>query len=257
MNRKKELNRLARFIHYILGLHPDEFGLLTDDKGFVKIKDLLKVLHEEPDWRHIGKSHINEMMMTLTNPPVQTKDAMIRDINQDHPPPKTPAKDQDLPKLLYTAIRSRAWPHVASNGLKPLGGLSHVLLCKEKSLCDKIGKRTDQNPVLLTINCSKAQKENVRFYFFGKHLVLSAFLPPTCISGPPFPKEKHQQKTTKPVPDNKRKERSKTPGSYFPDLGADQHQDRRRSKNKNQKTVDWKRQRKKDKRKNQQKWPGE
>ena len=40
MSRVNELKKQAKFLAYILGVHPDEFGLVPDKEGFVKIKDL-------------------------------------------------------------------------------------------------------------------------------------------------------------------------------------------------------------------------
>jgi putative RNA 2'-phosphotransferase len=33
-------------LSYVLGRRPDEFGLVPDADGFVRLKDLLKALHE-------------------------------------------------------------------------------------------------------------------------------------------------------------------------------------------------------------------
>jgi len=41
---------LAKMLAYVLGRRPDEFGLIPDAEGFVRIKDLLKALHEEEGW---------------------------------------------------------------------------------------------------------------------------------------------------------------------------------------------------------------
>lgn len=254
MKRINELNKLARFIHYILGLNPDEFGLVPDEKGYVKIKELIKVLHEEPGWRHIRKSHINEIRLTLTDPLFHIHDSMIRAADQDRLPEKMAAGNKDLPKLLFTAIRSRAWPHVAAHGLKPSGGMPYILLFKEKTMAERIGRRTDQNPILVSVNSSLAQKKDVDFFVFGNHLFLSTDLPKTCISGPPVPKDKLPHKT-KANPKKDEKKRSTTPGSYFPDLTGEAGKDKPFDRKNKSKTTDWKRQRRSDKRRSRHKWP--
>ena len=60
-----DLKKQARFLKYILGLRPDEFGLVPDRDGYVKIKDLLKAVHEEAGWRSFRQANINEMMLSL------------------------------------------------------------------------------------------------------------------------------------------------------------------------------------------------
>ncbi|MCK7505928.1 MAG: hypothetical protein MZV70_18885 [Desulfobacterales bacterium] len=49
---------LAKMLAYVLGRRPDEFGLIPDAEGFVKIKDLLKALHEEDGWGYVNQSHL-------------------------------------------------------------------------------------------------------------------------------------------------------------------------------------------------------
>ncbi len=44
MSRQRSPQQLAKFISYILARRPDEFGLVPDPNGFVKIKDLLKAI---------------------------------------------------------------------------------------------------------------------------------------------------------------------------------------------------------------------
>ena len=40
MKLNHDLKKQAKFLTYILGIRPDEFGLVPDKEGYVKIKDL-------------------------------------------------------------------------------------------------------------------------------------------------------------------------------------------------------------------------
>ena len=40
MGRNKDLRKLSKFLEYALGRNPDEFGLVPDGDGFVRIKEL-------------------------------------------------------------------------------------------------------------------------------------------------------------------------------------------------------------------------
>ena len=73
-----DLKKQARFLKYILGLRPDEFGLVPDRDGYVKIKDLLKAVHEEAGWRSFRQANINEMMLSLAPPPLEISENRIR-----------------------------------------------------------------------------------------------------------------------------------------------------------------------------------
>ena len=78
MAANQPLNKFSKFLSYVLGHKPDEFGLLPDQEGYVKLKDLLKAVNEEEGWRHIRKTAIDELMITLPHPPVDIKGALIR-----------------------------------------------------------------------------------------------------------------------------------------------------------------------------------
>jgi hypothetical protein len=48
MKHSLAVDKLAKMLFYMLGRHPEEFCLLPDENGYVKIKDLMKALGEEP-----------------------------------------------------------------------------------------------------------------------------------------------------------------------------------------------------------------
>ena len=62
--RIRESQQLARFIQYVLGHRPDEFGLVTDGRGFTPVADLLKVLQEE-GWHQVRRNHLDTLSYHL------------------------------------------------------------------------------------------------------------------------------------------------------------------------------------------------
>lgn len=74
MTQPKSLKQLSKFLGYILGYSPCEFGLIPDSDGFVKIKELLKAVCEEDGWRHVRWNHIREIMITETHPPIEVQE---------------------------------------------------------------------------------------------------------------------------------------------------------------------------------------
>jgi putative RNA 2'-phosphotransferase len=98
MKRSSATEKLAKMLYYLLGRHPEEFGLVPDPEGWVKIRDLLRALSEEPDWRHVRASHINEVLLARYDPPVEVADGCIRARDRSRLPAPLPAPH--LPKLL-------------------------------------------------------------------------------------------------------------------------------------------------------------
>ncbi len=197
MGKPHPLKPLAKFLAYILGHRPDEFGLVPDPDGFIKIKDLLKVLSEEVGWRHIRRSHINELLITLPHPPIEIREKRIRAVSREKLPQFGIASN--LPKLLYTGIRKRAYPHVLDKGISPMGQ-SHVILSSTREMAQRIGCRIDQEPILLTVNVDQAESRGVIFHQAGSLIFLAEHIPAGVFSGPPLPKQKIElKKEDKPI----------------------------------------------------------
>ena len=197
MGKPHPLKPLAKFLAYILGNRPDEFGLVPDLNGYIKIKDLLKVLSQEEGWRHIRRSHINEILITLPQPSIEIRENRIRAVSREKLPPLCIASS--LPKLLYTCIRKKAYPHVLDKGISPMGQ-SHVILSSTREMAQRIGDRIDQEPILLTVNTDKAMTRGVIFHQAGSVIFLAEHIPPEVFSGPPLPKQKIElKKEDKPL----------------------------------------------------------
>jgi len=245
MGPKKSQNQLAKFLAYMLGRKPDEFGLVPDADGFVKLKEFMLAIGEEEGWRHVRQPILNELMVTMPDPPVEITENRIRATNRDHLPKIRHALD--LPKLLYTAVTQKSHPDVLEKGILPTRH-DYVILTAEKSMALRIGKRRDPSPVLLTVNVLNTEQEGIFFKQAGEKLYLADNIPANCFTGPPLPKEKPETRKHKkpPIP-----ERPKMPGSYFVDFQKNSE----KHKNAADKSESWKRNKKRIRREKQNKWP--
>ena len=211
MSLQRSPKQLAKFIDYILSRRPDEFGLVLDADGYVKIKELLKAVNEEAGFRYVRRAHLNEIMLTVPEHSFEMSDNIIRSTEQDRLPQSEYAMDP--PKLLYTCVRQKAYPHVHEKGIRPTG-YSQVVLSSTTDMAQRMGKRFDPAPVLLTVQVQNAVDRGVVFFQSGEHLFLADFIPAECFSGPPLPKEKPDIK--KPEPQMARPQ-PESAGSYFID----------------------------------------
>ena len=248
MGQRKSPKQLAKYITYIMGRKPDEFGLVPDMDGFVKMKELIKAICEEEGLRYVRSSHIDEILITLSNPPIEILDNLVRAKSRDHLPRRMPASN--LPKLLYTCIRRKAYPSVMDKGIFPIGR-GHVILSPEKKLAEKIGKRIDQTPVLLTVQTQKVVKIGVILIQAGDLIFMAKTIPVGCFTGPPPPKEKPEPK--KEVALKKEKPKS-LPGTFLMDLSDEKDLKKRSIHQRRRKEITWKKERKKMKRKKENMW---
>jgi len=234
MGRRKDPVKLSKVLAYALGRNPDEFGLVPDGDGFIKIKELLKAFHEEDGWSFVRKAGIAEVLYSIANPPVEVVDDRIRALKREHLVERGYAAEPPL--LLYTCVRRRAYPSTLKNGINPMGR-NHVVLASDADLALRLGRRFDGDPVLLTINVDQAHDLGCLFLKASPRLFLCRHIPGGCFRGPALPKEK---KDTPSKEVQKKSSRSETPGSYFPDLSEPRPPGHRTKKQRRRDEVTWK-----------------
>ncbi len=191
MKQVRSPERLSKLIAYILARNPHEFGLVTDSDGYVKLKTFLKAVSEEDRWRYVRRSHLDEILVTIQNPPFEIRDNLIRATDRSHLPRHTPTDNP--PKLLYTCVREKAYPVVLQKGIFPMGGL-YVILSSDRDMAERIGKRFDQTPVVLTVNTFQSITKGAFFHLAGDYIYLAETIPPGCFTGPTLPKSKTESK---------------------------------------------------------------
>jgi putative RNA 2'-phosphotransferase len=237
--------RLAKFLSYILGRRPDEFGLMPDRDGYFKIKDLLKALSEETGWSYARRSHLQEVLLTCSQPDIEIDNERIRASTRTHLPPLHPAADP--PKLLYTCIRRRAYPRVHDRGIAPVED-APVVLATLPELALRMGRRKDPDPVLLTVNTAQGQASGSVYHQFGKLLYTTDFVAAGTFSGPPLPKE---PPATGKSPATEPPRPAVAPGSFI--LDPQRAMSPQPGKSDRRKQSDWKRERRQQRRHKQKK----
>jgi putative RNA 2'-phosphotransferase len=229
MAYQKSPQPLSKFISYVLGRKPDEFGLVLAPDGFVKIKDLLKAVCEEDGWKYVRRCHIDEILFSLPAPPFEIKDNFIRAKDRSNLPPLAVAKNP--PKLLYVCVRRKAHPFVLDKGIFPTGH-SHVILSSSRRQAERMGKRLDPEPVLLTVHVRKSVQEGIVFYQAGDTLYLADLIRADCFTGPPLPK--YQKEAQKPAI-RKESVSHKPAGSFILEIKDKKEQKDRTKENKKRK----------------------
>jgi putative RNA 2'-phosphotransferase len=219
-NHQFKVEDLSRLLVYVLGRRPYEFGLIPEWNGFVSYKELLQALHEEPGWGYVRRSHINEVLLGKDRTLFESEEKGIRVLEKKwqldlNTPSESP------PKILFTPVRRKAHPVVMERGLRATEG-RHLVLCQDRDMALRIGKRRDHEPVLLEIPARAAQGEGFLFYPFG-NLHLTPQIPPRFIAGPPVSKEVLETRKVADIKTEKRKEkRHVIPAGSFPlDISRD------------------------------------
>jgi len=215
---------LSRFMVYVLGHRPDEFGLVPDRDGFVSYKELLQAIHEEQGWRHVTRSHINEVLLGKDRKLFQAEDAGIR-VREMHWHKDLKSPTFLLPNILFIPVRRRAHPVAMEKGLKSSGTRS-LVLSPDRHMAMRIGRRRDQNPVVLEVKAKAAASRGARFYTFGD-LFLSKEIPVDFIPGPPVSKELLERRRTAKAEKEDSRKADFTPGTFTLDISRDPDPNRR------------------------------
>jgi len=185
-----KLDSIVKLLNYVLGYRPDEFGLIPDPDGYIPVKELLKAIHEEENYGYVRESHIREILLGPDRFSFECINQRIRSLERRFVTDFT-IPCPELPVILYAPIRRRAHAHVMEKGLSA-GNHKYLLLTLEKDFAERIGRRTDPEPVLLEIRAHEAGRTGNRFTAFGD-LFLTKEIPVRFIAGPPVPKEVIEQ----------------------------------------------------------------
>jgi putative RNA 2'-phosphotransferase len=215
MGRSRTLQSLAKMLTYVLARRPDEFGLVPDADGYVKIKDLLKALHEDEGLRYVNRSHLSEIILSVPEAPIEISENRIRARNRETLAPRTEA--EALPKVLFTAIRRRAYAVVLERGVQAADH-ARIVMTASREVAERLGKRIDPEPVILTVLVQSCRDQGVTFAQAGEGLFLADRIPPGGFSAPPLPLEKRAQARPPEKPADA-STRSETPGSFVIDAG--------------------------------------
>ncbi len=252
MGKNRTPQQLAKFIGYILERHPDEFGLVLDPNGFVKIKELVKAVNEEEGYGYVRRSHLNEIQISIPAC-LEIVDDTIRAVNRQRL--TAPAPAECPPQILFTCVRSKAHAAILEKGIFPQGA-EHVVLSSEQEMAERIGRRKESQPVVVRVHTGQSHQQGVRFYQSGESLFLADYIPLNCFTAPPLPKEKPEnEKAGKAAKRQKPKQEGNfTPGSFYMDINPEKKSKKTGSKPKSGKTP-WKKDRKRLRKQKEKMWP--
>jgi putative RNA 2'-phosphotransferase len=197
MGRARTPKQLGQLMYYVLERRPDEFGLVPDDEGFVRFKDLIKAISEESGWGYVRRSHIHEVLLSAPDHSFVVEDDRIRVVGSE----KAVSRTEGVvpPKLLYLCMRRKAYRVVCEKGIS-LMGHKRILLATTVEMALRMGRRRDPKPVLLTVQARRAAEAGVTFCRQGELIYMADHVPVGYFSGPPLPKEKEEAAKPKKEP---------------------------------------------------------
>ena len=161
MKLPRQLEALARMLAYMLGHHPDEFGLVLAEDGSIPLKQLHQALIHEPGWGFVRRHHLDQVVSLMQPPAFEVAEERIRCLKPGPAPRRRPGEAP--PALLYLAIPPKSHERVWQEGLKAAAG-QELVLARTKETALKLGKRRAPAPILITIQAQAAAKSGLVLY---------------------------------------------------------------------------------------------
>ena len=191
MKLPRQLEALARMLAYMLGHHPDEFGLVLAEDGFIPVKQLHQALIREPGWGFVRRHHLDQVVSLLQPPAFELVEERLRCLKPGPAPRRHPGMAP--PPLLYLAIPPKSHERVWQEGLKAADG-QELVLARTRELALKLGRRRAPAPILITIQAQAAAKSGLAFTGYGAELFLALALPREFLQMPAPPPPSVQPK---------------------------------------------------------------
>ncbi len=174
--QKMDYVKLSKEVSYALRHAPWEYELELDSEGWVEIAQLLAALHESPHWREVNAQDLGVMIGQSDKRRHEISGERIRALYGHSIPQrisKTPAKP---PEVLYHGTARRFIPSIKENGLLPRSR-QYVHLSADTETALQVGKRRDDEPVLLRVKALEAWGNGVSFYIGHEKVWLADTVP--------------------------------------------------------------------------------
>ncbi|MBX6422374.1 hypothetical protein [Thermosulfurimonas sp. F29] len=170
--------RLTKLLRYILAYRPDEFGLIPDEEGFVKIKELHLAVSETEGFRGVRRRELETVLEVFARDlfEFRREKGRVRAREVFYGPPEYA---EDPPSLLFLPVKPRAWIHVSWRGwTQP----RPALLSPDRDLAERLARR--RGALLVEVDAARARSEGAVFLRFLEKLYLSSWLPAGSLRGP-------------------------------------------------------------------------
>lgn len=171
-----DLMKLSKELSYALRHAPWEYELELDEEGWVEISQLLVALHESPQWKEVTQADLEQMIQTSEKKRHEIRSGRIRALYGHSTPHKISKLSAEPPETLYHGTPARAVNSIMEHGLQPRQR-QYVHLSADINTANQVGRRRDDQPVILRINAAQAATDGILFYHGNENIWLADHIP--------------------------------------------------------------------------------
>lgn len=172
------LERLSRFLSYLLRHRPQDYPLRFDSQGFVDWGELIEMVQAR--FPEISEEEVVEVVEGSDKKRFEIKKGKVRATYGHSFPVDLGLDDVEPPESLYHGTARDLAQSILREGLKPRGR-QYVHLSSSIEEAMAVGKRRDPSPAVLVIHSQNAHASGIRFYRSGP-LFLTTEIPVKFLS---------------------------------------------------------------------------
>lgn len=178
----QRLVHISKEISYALRHHPEEFGLVPDNQGFVPVDELLAALNaRHPGRRPVTRADLEQIIATSPKQRHQISGDRIRALYGHSFATRIVREPATPPDVLYHGTTRHALASILQQGLL-LMERQYVHLSTNVAMAREVGARRDAHPTILLVDAKRAASDGVRFYRGGNDVWLTDRIPPEYLT---------------------------------------------------------------------------
>lgn len=174
-------NELSKEVSYALRHAPWEYELEMDEEGWVSVSQLIDALRNELKWSDVNVDNLIKMIESSDKKRHQIVGEKIRAFYGHSIPMKIHRDEQEPPQTLYHGTAREFEKAIFENGLLPKAR-QYIHLSQDVETAIQVGKRRDEQPIILLIDAENAYKQGIKFYHGNEKVWLADFIPAEYIS---------------------------------------------------------------------------
>ncbi len=219
---KRNRKRLEKLIFAILARNPYEYGIVPDENGWIRLKDLHYALMQGEVFRSISVKGLEQYFDLYRPDRMELSGRYVRVLPEFQAPGLLAFPQVSPPARLYVPVRPRAHAHVLRRGMRPNTGAKWIVLWPDMEKALVAGRRRDRDPLVGIINTDVAQSCGGLFFMAGGEIFLSQWLEPSWLELPPLPESEERQAVQQgrqrysTRKDAVSQDHANTPGSFIP-----------------------------------------
>lgn len=175
-----DIEKLQRFLVYVLRHHPEELGFSLGEDGFVGIDTMLEALSKHKTYSWVTKQDIlltverqkDKKRLQIEGEKIRARYGhSTKNIEEIHYPAVKP------PPFLYHGTAQENMASILEKGLLPISR-KYVHLSDTKEIAQRVGRRHSRDIHLFIVLCEEAERAGIEFYHPEPQIWLAEKIPP-------------------------------------------------------------------------------